>query len=61
MSGLKGFRIGDAEVSEKHANFIINRGRASAGDILRVAEKIQETVLQKFQVKLVPEVKVVGD
>jgi UDP-N-acetylmuramate dehydrogenase len=61
MSGLKGFRIGDAEVSGKHANFIINRGRASAMDILELSEKVSGMVSQKFGVKLVPEVKIIGE
>jgi UDP-N-acetylmuramate dehydrogenase len=61
LSGLKGFRIGDAEVSGIHANFIINRGRASARDILQVSEKVCETVYQKFGVLLTPEVKIIGE
>jgi UDP-N-acetylmuramate dehydrogenase len=61
LSGLKGFRVGDAEVSPKHANFIVNRGKASARDILEVADKVQKTVYQKFQVKLEPEVKIIGE
>jgi UDP-N-acetylmuramate dehydrogenase len=61
LSGLKGLRIGDAEVSQKHANFIINRGSATSKDILQVAEKVQETVYQKFHVRLKPEVKIIGE
>jgi UDP-N-acetylmuramate dehydrogenase len=61
LSGLKGFRIGDAEVSQQHANFIINRGSATSRDILQVAEKVQETVYQKFHVRLRPEVKIIGE
>jgi UDP-N-acetylmuramate dehydrogenase len=61
LSGLKGFRINDAEVSEIHANFIINRGSATADDILKVAEKVCETVYQKFGVTLAPEVKIIGE
>jgi len=59
LSGLKGKRVGDAEVSKKHANFIINRGKASAADILSLAEAIRETVLKKFNILLEPEVKIV--
>jgi UDP-N-acetylmuramate dehydrogenase len=55
--GLKGLRIGDAEVSEKHANFIINRGHASAADIMRLARKIQRIVRKKKGVRLEMEVK----
>lgn len=60
-AGLKGRRIGGAEVSEKHANFIINTGRASAADIERLIQLIRETVLERFGVVLVPEVRVVGE
>ncbi len=56
--GLKGMRIGDAEVSTKHANFIINRGHASASDILRLARKIQRIVKEKKGVRLQMEVQV---
>ncbi len=56
--GLKGMRIGDAEVSTKHANFIINRGHASASEILRLARKIQKIVKQKKGVSLQMEVQV---
>ena len=58
-TGLKGFKIGDAQVSEKHANFIINLGNASSRDVLALIEKIQETVEQKFRIKLEPEIKIV--
>jgi UDP-N-acetylmuramate dehydrogenase len=58
--GLKGARRGDACVSEKHANFIINLGAATAGDIELLIQHIQETVQQTFSVVLVPEVRIVG-
>lgn len=58
--GLKGVRRGDACVSEKHANFIINQGDATATDIEQLIQLIQETVQRKFAVALVPEVKIVG-
>jgi len=54
--GLKGLRVGDAEVSTKHANFIINRGHATAADILRLARKIQRVVQKKKGVRLEMEV-----
>lgn len=59
-SGLKGFRIGDAVVSEKHANFIINVGQAKAADVEALMKYIQQTVSDKFNVQLQSEVKVVG-
>ena len=51
-SGLKGTAIGGAQVSEKHAGFIVNRGGATADDVLRLIEHIRATVLQKFGVSL---------
>jgi len=59
--GLKGYRIGDAVVSEKHANFIINSGNASASDVEKLMELVQKTVEQKKGVKLQSEVKIVGE
>ena len=61
VSGLKGKQIGGAEVSTKHANFIINNGNASSSDIEQLIEYIQETVLEKHQVKLQPEVRIIGE
>jgi UDP-N-acetylmuramate dehydrogenase len=58
--GLKGARIGDAEVSEKHANFIINRGEASALDVENLIMHVQQTVLDMTGTDLVPEVRIVG-
>ena len=60
LAGLKGKSIGGAEISLKHANFIINRNRASAVDILALIELVQETVAKKFKINLEPEVKIVG-
>ncbi|MGH7198755.1 MAG: UDP-N-acetylmuramate--L-alanine ligase [Candidatus Omnitrophota bacterium] len=57
-AGLKGRRIGNAQVSPIHANFIINLGGASAGDILKLMEEVRETVKQKFNVDLEAEVKI---
>ena len=59
--GLKGFTVGGAEVSRKHANFIVNRGSASARDIETVIGHVHATVLAKTGVDLVPEVRIVGD
>ena len=59
-SGLKGFCIGDAVVSEKHANFIINSGQAKAADVEALILHIQQTVSDKFNVQLESEVKVAG-
>ena len=58
-AGLKGFKLGGAQVSEKHAGFIINRDNASAEDVLALIRKVQETVVEKFGVELKCEVKVI--
>jgi UDP-N-acetylmuramate dehydrogenase len=59
--GLKGMRIGGAEVSRKHANFIINNGAASAADIEALILHVQDTVARLQGVRLVPEVHIVGE
>jgi UDP-N-acetylmuramate dehydrogenase len=59
-AGLKGFRIGDASVSEKHANFIINHGAARAADIEALILHVQRTVAEVHRVELAPEVRIVG-
>ncbi|MEP6885076.1 MAG: UDP-N-acetylmuramate dehydrogenase [Gammaproteobacteria bacterium] len=59
-AGLKGFRIGDASVSDKHANFIINHGAASAADIEAVIVHVQRTVEKIHGVLLHTEVRIVG-
>ena len=58
QAGLKGFAIGGAQVSEKHAGFVINRGGATFDDVLRLMEHIQKTVLEKSGVRLEPAVKI---
>jgi UDP-N-acetylmuramate dehydrogenase len=60
QAGLKGVRIGGAEVSECHANFIINREKAASADILALAGLVKETVFKKFGVCLEPEVRIIG-
>ena len=60
-AGLKGFRIGGASVSEKHANFIINHGEAKAADIEALIQQVQAAVAQKSGVQLVTEVRIVGE
>lgn len=60
LAGLKGKSIGGAEISSKHANFIINSKKASAADFLALMEHIEETVAKMFNVDLEREVKVVG-
>jgi UDP-N-acetylmuramate dehydrogenase len=59
-AGLKGFRIGDASVSEKHANFIINHGKARAADIEALILHVQRRVAEVHHVELATEVRIVG-
>lgn len=60
-SGLRGCRIGGAQVSEKHCGFVINRGEATAADILALIRHIQATVKERFGVDLETEVKMIGE
>jgi UDP-N-acetylmuramate dehydrogenase len=60
-AGLKGYRIGGAEVSEKHANFIINHDEATATDIEELIEHVRQTVRDEHGVELVHEVRIVGE
>ncbi|MDR3492034.1 MAG: UDP-N-acetylmuramate dehydrogenase [Gammaproteobacteria bacterium] len=60
QSGLKGFKLGGASVSEKHANFIINEGEASAADIEKLIEHVADVVEQNHKIRLIPEVRIVG-
>src|SRR5690606_2629449 len=60
-SGLKGHRIGGAQVSEKHANFIVNLGDATADDIERLIAHMQETVQREHGIELQREVRIIGE
>jgi UDP-N-acetylmuramate dehydrogenase len=60
-AGLKGYTVGGAQVSEKHAGFVVNRGGASAGDILAVIDHVKKVVEDRFGVTLEPEVKLLGE
>ncbi len=61
QAGLKGFSVGGAQVSEKHAGFIINTGDATALDVARLIKHIQDTVYKKDGVRLETEIKMVGE
>ena len=61
VCGLKGRQIGGARVSEKHANFIVNTGEATAADIENMINEIQATVQQKTGIELHPEVRIIGE
>ena len=60
-AGLKGFNIGDAEVSTKHAGFIINKGNAKAKDILDVIEHVKKEVKEKFGKEIKLEIEIIGE
>ncbi len=60
-AGLKGVRIGDAQVSTVHANFIVNLGNATAKDVIELAELMRRTVMEKFGISLEYEVQIVGE
>ena len=57
--GLKGYTIGGAQVSEKHAGFVINRGNATATDVLTLMKNVTDIVLEKNGVLLEPEIRVI--
>ena len=59
--GLKGYNIGDAEVSTKHAGFIVNKGKATANDILKLVEYVKLEVKKKFDIDIELEIIVLGD
>ena len=58
--GLKGYGIGDAEVSNLHAGFIVNKGNATATDVLKLIQYIQEKIKEKFNVDIEPEIRILG-
>ena len=60
-AGLKGFRIGQAMISERHANFIINLGRAKAEEVIRLMEFVEKKIFEERGISLEREVKVVGE
>lgn len=60
-AGMRGYRIGGAQVSDKHCGFVINAGGATAADIRQVIEKVQERVEERFHVRLEPEIIFLGD
>jgi UDP-N-acetylmuramate dehydrogenase len=60
-AGLKGHRIGGAEISTMHANYFVNTGGATASDVLQLMDLARDTVRARFGVGLEPEVKVIGN
>ena len=59
-AGLKGLSVGGAQVSSKHCGFVINTGNATTDDIVDLMHLVQNTVFDKFGVKLEPEVRIIG-
>ncbi|TCK93483.1 UDP-N-acetylmuramate dehydrogenase [Natranaerovirga hydrolytica] len=59
-AGLRGYRIGDAQISQKHCGFIVNVGKASAEDVIKLIQYVQKEVKDKFQVDLETEVRIIG-
>jgi UDP-N-acetylmuramate dehydrogenase len=60
-SGLKGMRVGNAQISELHSGFIINMGDATAEDVIKLIEKVKTRVYDRFGVNLEPELKIIGE
>lgn len=60
-SGLKGLRVGDAQISDLHAGFIINLGNATAKNVIDLICKVQKIILDKYGVEMIPEVRIVGE
>ena len=58
---LRGYTVGGAQVSEKHCGFVVNKGDATAADVLQLIEDVKKNVYDKFQVELEPEVKMIGE
>lgn len=59
--GLRGLTVGGAQVSEKHAGFIVNIGGATASDILELMRQVEQRVFEQFGVHLEPEVRILGE
>ena len=58
---MRGYQVGGAQVSEKHCGFVINTGNATAKDVTTLMSDVQRIVMEKFGVKLEPEVKFLGE
>ena len=60
-AGLRGYRVGDAQVSKKHCGFVINCGNATASDVMQLIDDVRDKVFEEFQVQLEPEIRVIGE
>lgn len=59
-AGLRGYRVGDAQVSEKHCGFVVNRGQATAAEVAQLIRDVQDKVMEQFGIMLEPEVRIIG-
>ena len=60
-TGLKGLQVGGAQISTKHAGFVVNSGNATAQDVLNLIKEVQDRVYKEKGVKLYPEVRIIGE
>ena len=60
-TGLKGLQVGGAQISTKHAGFVVNSGNATAADVLNLIKEVQDRVYAKNGVRLFPEVRIIGE
>ena len=60
-AGLRGYTVGGAQVSEKHCGFVVNKGGATASDVVKLMNDVKNRVMQEFGVELEPEVKMIGE
>lgn len=60
-AGLRGYRVGDAQVSEKHCGFVVNRGNATADDVMKLIDDVKAKVSEEYDVVLEPEVRMIGE
>lgn len=60
-AGLRGYRVGDAQVSQKHCGFVVNLGEATASEVWRLIQDVRERVEEQFGIRLEPEVRFLGD
>ena len=60
-AGLKGARVGDVEISSRHGNFFLNKGKATAADIATLIARVRDQVQEKFGVELELEIQFIGD
>lgn len=60
-AGLRGYQVGGAQVSENHCGFVVNKGNATAADVCQLIKDVQDKVFEQFQVRIEPEVKMIGE